>query len=881
MLSVPVALRAGISSTLYLTPGYYKRELAEFDQYEAYRRGAGPAPTWLSELIPGRATTAAVTADGAGAVYAHPSYTYGEESGPMVSAQPPGATVSVPAPLAALLSSEAQAQLSAALLPTLRRAKTFSAVAAIVADFTFVKGRWRDAVGRRKSATASVPAAVAPVVVSPEAATTIVTDSPAPAPAPHGPVRPPAPAGGPSDSAMASDSSFTTAAIAGELSASASRLRSLEALNYRTARRLLQLSAAQGGAYIKAAQHLANLGHGTPAVYKDLLGLMQDRAPAVTLDQVEATVRGEFGGRAISELFSRFDPVPVAAASLAQVHHAVTYDGHEVAVKVQYPYLRGVTDADVRTMLDAVRLVEWRFPSFQGVWIVGEFERNIRRELDFVAEAASTERIAALFGARDDLYVPGVRWDLTTPRVLVTEFIHGCRISDADALRAAGLSPQGVMDTFVRAFGQMIFSFGFVHCDPHPGNALVRVSPAFQTAEERARRAQVAAAVGALPPLYKLGGGETYDHVRLAADYYANGSAESSNSGGAASVTSVNDLPPALFRAVSQCSPPPPRLRALIAIALALQRNPHAPEPFERVAAQLSWNAQHAGGNRGTTHASMAAASESRFSTAFARLSSPWESFVRWLWGGGWSRPRHQIVLLDHGLYRELDPMFRRGMSTLFSALYRRDTDGVRAGAAMMGAEKYWRLLSLALAHRLPDSVSATRSKVSPEDRAVIIAEFRGMDLAATLSEVHPDLFFIFKTMNLVRSVNRDLDGSRVRRLALMFDEAVAGSIVPVPPLASDTHELLARLPVFAPYAHAAQRATAARSASTATVAADVHTQELNTPDGMVLIDVRTAPPAPWGPWLAVVIQRVALRALFTLYERFVARVVEGPDAAD
>lgn len=101
----------------------------------------------------------------------------------------------------------------------------------------------------------------------------------------------------------------------------------------------------------------------------------------------------------------------------------------------------------------------------------------MQMELDFIQEGQSGERIKALLSHRPDIYIPDVVWKLSTGRILVTEFIHGCKINNVRAIKQMRIRPQSVFNSFASAFGEMVFSIGFVHCDPHPGNALVRRTP--------------------------------------------------------------------------------------------------------------------------------------------------------------------------------------------------------------------------------------------------------------------------------------------------------------------------------------------------------------------------------------------------------------------
>lgn len=273
----------------------------------------------------------------------------------------------------------------------------------------------------------------------------------------------------PSSSASAS-AAGTDAEVDAE---AADRLR-LDAAHRRAATRILRLCRSNGGLFVKAGQHLASLNHALPPAYASTLAVLQDRAPHRPLDAVQRIFRAE-RGVTLEQWFSHFDPVPVAAASLAQVHRAVLLStGEEVAVKVQYPGL----DADVRSDLFAMRLVarltRFFFPNIHVDWIVEEFRANIAQELDFVREAHNCESIGRLLAHRPDVAVPRVHWPYTSRRILTMEFMHGCKINDLPALRAANIDAGRVAHLLSEVFGEMIYCIGRVHCDPHPGNLLVR-----------------------------------------------------------------------------------------------------------------------------------------------------------------------------------------------------------------------------------------------------------------------------------------------------------------------------------------------------------------------------------------------------------------------
>ena len=199
--------------------------------------------------------------------------------------------------------------------------------------------------------------------------------------------------------------------------------------------------------------------------------------PTESVAAVEAAL-----GKPVAEAFREFDPVPVAAGSLGQVHRAVGKDGSQLAVKVRRPGAKAETERDVSLMFDLASLIERRLPElrvFDPTGLVRHFARTIKREVDFTREAASAGEVARLFGPdHPDLVVPAVREDLTTEAVLTTEWLDGLPADDRGALFAAGLDPAVIAAKGARVFLRQVFDHGLFHGDPHPGN--VRVMPPTQ-----------------------------------------------------------------------------------------------------------------------------------------------------------------------------------------------------------------------------------------------------------------------------------------------------------------------------------------------------------------------------------------------------------------
>ncbi len=231
----------------------------------------------------------------------------------------------------------------------------------------------------------------------------------------------------------------------------------------------------------------------------EILSRLQDRVPAKRFPVVRETIEEELD-RPLGEIFASFEESPIASASLAQVHRAVLHSGETVAVKVQYPEIASLVRSDLsnlRVLFRTVGLVE---RDFDLMPLVDELGTHMPLELNFVNEAHNAERISRFYEDREDVHVPRVHWEYTTRRVMVSEFIEGIKISDARALRGAGIDPNAIMRTLIEAYCEQILIRGFFHADPHPGNLLVEPKgPARRRASGlRGLRAGQGAA-GALP----------------------------------------------------------------------------------------------------------------------------------------------------------------------------------------------------------------------------------------------------------------------------------------------------------------------------------------------------------------------------------------------
>ncbi|KAG7282440.1 hypothetical protein CRUP_018157 [Coryphaenoides rupestris] len=181
--------------------------------------------------------------------------------------------------------------------------------------------------------------------------------------------------------------------------------------------------------------------------------------------------------KVLSDLFESFEETPQGAASLAQVHKAVLHDGRTVAIKVQHPKVQSQSSRDILVMEVLVRAVHWLFPDFAFMWLVEEAKKNLPLELDFLNEGRNAEKVAKMLAHFSFLKVPEIHWDLSTKRILTMEFAEGGQVNDSDYMRRHGINVNQISENLGKLFSEMIFVRGFVHCDPHPGNVLVRACP--------------------------------------------------------------------------------------------------------------------------------------------------------------------------------------------------------------------------------------------------------------------------------------------------------------------------------------------------------------------------------------------------------------------
>ncbi|MDP1821108.1 MAG: AarF/UbiB family protein [Acidimicrobiales bacterium] len=232
-----------------------------------------------------------------------------------------------------------------------------------------------------------------------------------------------------------------------------------------------------GPTYVKLGQLIASSPGLFPVVLADELRKLLDNVPPEPASRVRDVIEHDFG-TPMEVLFARFDDEPVAAASIAQVHHAVLADGTEVAVKVRRPRLRRTVERDLR-LLKLLAGVLGRLGPISlanpGA-VVDDLATTLRAELDFRVEAAALvrfERNLRLDPTNDQVVVPRPIEGLISRRVLVMTYVHGTPIDDISTLRAAGHDLQDVLRCGVRAWVESALVHGEFHGDVHAGNLFV------------------------------------------------------------------------------------------------------------------------------------------------------------------------------------------------------------------------------------------------------------------------------------------------------------------------------------------------------------------------------------------------------------------------
>lgn len=235
-----------------------------------------------------------------------------------------------------------------------------------------------------------------------------------------------------------------------------------------------------GPTFIKVGQLFSTRADIFPGEYVEELAKLQDKVPAFSYEQVEAIIEKELGKK-IPELFHNFEPIPLAAASLGQVHKAILHTGESVVVKVQRPGLKKLFEIDLQILKGITRYFQNHPKWGRGRDWLGIYEECCRilwEEIDYLNEGRNADTFRRNFRGYDWVNVPRVYWRYATSRVLTLEYLPGIKISQYEALEAAGLDRKAIARQGAQAYLLQLLNSGFFHADPHPGNIAVSASGA-------------------------------------------------------------------------------------------------------------------------------------------------------------------------------------------------------------------------------------------------------------------------------------------------------------------------------------------------------------------------------------------------------------------
>lgn len=230
-----------------------------------------------------------------------------------------------------------------------------------------------------------------------------------------------------------------------------------------------------GPTFIKFGQILSTRPDILPEEFiKEFLKL-QDEVPPFPFQDVVKIIEQEFK-RPAKELFKKIDEKPVAAASIAQVHRAVTMDGEDVVIKAQRPDIEAIIDTDISILQYLSRLIVRYMPEsrvYDPASMVEEFGATIRKEMDFTLEASYTERFRKNHSDDPRVLIPGIYWNLTGKKVLTMERIEGIKADNIEKLRENGIDTEKISHIIAETLFRQVFEFGIFHGDLHSGNIFV------------------------------------------------------------------------------------------------------------------------------------------------------------------------------------------------------------------------------------------------------------------------------------------------------------------------------------------------------------------------------------------------------------------------
>ena len=239
------------------------------------------------------------------------------------------------------------------------------------------------------------------------------------------------------------------------------------------ARRLALVLQELGPTFVKLGQVLSTRPDFVPEPYLAEFRKLQDEVKPFPTDQAKEIVREELG-KEFDEVFAEFADAPLASGSIAQTYTAELLDGTAVVVKVKRPDIERKIESDIDILRYLARHAERNWPELNPMLVIDEFEKAIRKELDFIVEASYTSKSYEFFEEMPEIRCPKVYWEYTTPSVLTMERLAGIRPDNTDELDSRGIDRKALAKNLGTAFIKQYVDFGLFHADPHPGNMFIQ-----------------------------------------------------------------------------------------------------------------------------------------------------------------------------------------------------------------------------------------------------------------------------------------------------------------------------------------------------------------------------------------------------------------------
>jgi predicted unusual protein kinase regulating ubiquinone biosynthesis (AarF/ABC1/UbiB family) len=240
------------------------------------------------------------------------------------------------------------------------------------------------------------------------------------------------------------------------------------------------LTRSLGGVQIKLGQFLSSRADILPEEVIKELASLQDEVPPAEIDYILDRIAQELR-QDPENIFAAFDPKPVAAASLGQVHRARLHDGREVAIKVKRPRIDEIIKVDLQALGFVVNIVKEYRPIKRRADLQAlfeEFSRVLYEELDYRLELRNNQRFCSNFADDQRFHIPLTMPELSSQHILVMEWIEGVKITDFAAIDRAGIDRTELANRLSQAYFKQIFLDGFFHADPHPGNLFLKIEEA-------------------------------------------------------------------------------------------------------------------------------------------------------------------------------------------------------------------------------------------------------------------------------------------------------------------------------------------------------------------------------------------------------------------